>query len=126
MLVGDAKWGALRSAEVFVLPSHQENFGIAVAEALACGIPVLISRRVNIWREVLADGAGLAEEDSIAGTTAALHQWCALSVEERTAMGSAASSCFARRFAIEHTAAQLAELFAGLRERNGQLVGGGT
>jgi glycosyltransferase involved in cell wall biosynthesis len=43
MLTGDAKWGAFQCAEVFILPSHQENFGIAVVEALACGKPVLIS-----------------------------------------------------------------------------------
>ncbi len=58
MLTGDLKWGALHAAEVFVLPSHQENFGIAVVEALACGKPVLISDKVNIWREIAADGAG--------------------------------------------------------------------
>ena len=43
MLTGDAKWGAYWSAEAFVLPSHSENFEIVVAEALACGLPVLIS-----------------------------------------------------------------------------------
>lgn len=126
MLSGDLKWGALRSAEAFVLPSHQENFGIAVAEALACGVPALISRRVNIWREVAEDGAGLAEEDTVAGVTAMLRQWCALGSASHQAMVAAARSCFSRRFAIEHTAAQLAELFTDLRERNGQLVGGGT
>ena len=44
MLSGNPKWGAFAAAEAFILPSHQENFGIAVVEALACGIPVLISR----------------------------------------------------------------------------------
>jgi glycosyltransferase involved in cell wall biosynthesis len=39
MLSGDLKWGAFHAAEAFVLPSHQENFGIAVAEAMACGVP---------------------------------------------------------------------------------------
>ena len=43
MLRGDMKWGAFYAAEAFILPSHQENFGIAVAEALGCGRPVLIS-----------------------------------------------------------------------------------
>src|SRR5690606_26372536 len=50
MLQGDAKWGALYGCEAFILPSHQENFGIAVVEALACSKPVLISDQVNIWR----------------------------------------------------------------------------
>ena len=38
MLTGKPKWGAFAAAEAFILPSHQENFGIAVVEALACGI----------------------------------------------------------------------------------------
>ncbi len=52
MLAGDAKAGAFRGAQAFVLPSHQENFGIVVAEAMACETPVLISDKVQIWREV--------------------------------------------------------------------------
>ena len=58
LLQGDLKWGALLAAEAFILPSHQENFGIAVAEALAVGTPVLISYKVNIWLEIEADNAG--------------------------------------------------------------------
>lgn len=67
MLEGDAKWGAFYGCEAFVLPSHQENFGISVVEALACGKPVLISNKVNIWREIAEDGAGLVEEDTLQG-----------------------------------------------------------
>jgi glycosyltransferase involved in cell wall biosynthesis len=40
------------------LPSHQENFGMSVVEALSYGVPVLISDKVNIWREIEADRAG--------------------------------------------------------------------
>ena len=59
MIAGDEKLAALADAEMFVLPSYSENFGIAVAEALACGLPVVISDAVNIWPEVEAAGAGL-------------------------------------------------------------------
>ena len=73
MLEGDRKWGAFAAAEAFILPSHQENFGIAVVEALACGTPVLISQEVNIWREIIADEAGYAEEDDLPGRCACLN-----------------------------------------------------
>lgn len=107
MVSGDAKWGLLRLAEVFVLPSHQENFGIAVAEALACGTPVLISNKVNIWREIEQDHAGLVEADDEAGTVRLLKSWIALSQEKRDGMRRSAVECFQSRFEIARTAAAL-------------------
>jgi glycosyltransferase involved in cell wall biosynthesis len=101
MLSGNRKWGAFSAAEAFVLPSHQENFGIAVAEALACGTPVLISNEVNIWREIEADRVGYVENDDLAGTTALLKRWLATPPEVRAAMNEDAKDCFARRFEIE-------------------------
>jgi hypothetical protein len=77
MLAGDSKWGALYGCEAFVLPSHQENFGIAVVEALACGKPVLISDQVNIWREIVEDGAGIAEADTEEGVEKLLRRFLA-------------------------------------------------
>src|SRR4029077_2992937 len=75
MISGSIKWGALRAAEVFVLPSHQENFGIAVAEALAAGTPTLISNKVNIWREIEGDGAGIVADDTLEGTCKLLQSY---------------------------------------------------
>ena len=64
MLTGDAKWSTFDAAQVFVLPSHQENFGIAIVEALACAKPVLISDKVNIRREIAKSNAGIVKADN--------------------------------------------------------------
>lgn len=104
MLKGDAKAGAFRAADAFVLPSHQENFGIVVAEAMACGTPVFLSDKVNIWREVVADGAGMVEPDTLEGTRTLLKRFVALSPEERRLMGEAARTSFLSRFHVEQAA----------------------
>ncbi|MEP6502061.1 MAG: glycosyltransferase [Betaproteobacteria bacterium] len=109
MLQGDLKWGALRAADVFALPSHQENFGIAVVEALATGLPVLISERVNIWREVVADDAGFAAPDSADGMAAMLARWHALAPAARDAMRAHATACYERHFRMEAAARRLIE-----------------
>jgi glycosyltransferase involved in cell wall biosynthesis len=110
MLRDTLKWSALAAAEVFALPSHQENFGIAVAESLACGVPVLISHEVNIWREIESAHAGLVSPDTVEGTISLLSRWQQLPEVERSAMRQNARECFAKHFDIEHSAARLLEV----------------
>lgn len=110
MLLGDLKWGAFHTADVFCLPSHQENFGIAVVEALACNKPVLISNKVNIWREIEQDGAGLVAPDTLAGTIDTLQRWLALTPAEMAAMRVAAQRSFRHRFQVGQVAQTLVRI----------------
>lgn len=98
LLTGALKWGAFRSAELFCLPSHQENFGVAVAEALACGLPVSISEHVNIAADVSSAGAGIVHTDTTDGTTHALRKWLHMPSNIRAEMGTRARQLFAHRF----------------------------
>ncbi len=116
MLSGDHKWGILRMADAFVLPSHQENFGIAVAEALSCGTPVLISNKVNIWREILEDNAGLVETDDQRGADLLLERWLALSAESRDAMRARTRRCFEARFEVAKAADSVVEVVTKYRK----------
>ncbi|HLN04592.1 MAG TPA: glycosyltransferase [Bryobacteraceae bacterium] len=107
-LYGELKWGALQCAEVLALPSHTENFGITVVEALACGVPVLISNGVNIWREIDADGAGLVANADVAGTIGLLDRWLSLAPAAHRQMRESALRSFAKRFELEHFARNFA------------------
>jgi glycosyltransferase involved in cell wall biosynthesis len=123
MLLGDMKWGAFQSSDAFVLPSHQENFGIAVAEALGCGLPALISDKVNIWREVEADGAGFVASDTVAGTVSSLRRWLELEPSVAATMRTQARQTFNRRFTVEAMSKDLLRVLqAGARE-SGSTVG---
>jgi glycosyltransferase involved in cell wall biosynthesis len=117
MLLGDMKWGAFQASDAFVLPSHQENFGIAVAEALGCGLPALISDKVNIWREVETDGAGFVAADTVEGTVSSLTRWLELEPSLAAAMRAQAKDTFHRRFTVDAMSKDLLRVLqAGARE----------
>jgi len=107
MLAGDGKWGAFYAADLFCLPSHQENFGIAVAEALACGLPVCVADPVNISDRVRSFSAGLVHSDTAVGTSCALKDFLRLSEEQRRVMASNASDLFSHEFEITSVAKKL-------------------
>jgi glycosyltransferase involved in cell wall biosynthesis len=114
LLTGPAKWGAIKGAEAFILPSHQDSFGVAVGEALGCGVPALITDKVNIWREIHAAGAGLVGTDDEAGIETLLRSYLALSIAGRDTMRAAARDCFAEHFDMKATAAKTLEIFREL------------
>jgi len=112
MLLGDEKWGAFQASEAFVLPSHQENFGISVAEALSASLPVLISNKVNIWREIEQDDAGLVENDDLAGTYSLFKRWLDLDAQKREEMSKKARACFLQHFEISSAARSLIKVYS--------------
>ena len=112
MIRGDLKWGALRAANAFILPSHQENFGIAVVESLAAGRPVLTTNKVNIWREIQDDGAALIEDDTLEGAEKLLRRWLDLTAAEQQVMAARAHPSFVARYSMKETAIVIRDLFA--------------
>lgn len=107
MLSGDAKWGAFYGCEAFILPSHQENFGIAVVEALACGKPVLISNQVNIWKEILTHGGGYVAADSLNGVNELLKYWEHSSTGIKQMMSENALRTYQMTFSTSHSTMRL-------------------
>jgi len=106
-LYGETKWAVIREAEAYVLPSHQENFGISVVEALACRVPVLITNKVNIWREIVTEGGGFAENDDVSGICRLLHLWSELSTKQKAAVRNRARLCFLNHFDLANTSTNL-------------------
>jgi glycosyltransferase involved in cell wall biosynthesis len=115
MLMGDAKWGAFRAAEAFILPSHQENFGLAVTEALSCSTPVLISDKVNICQEVANASCGFVEEDSKQGVTRLLDRFLTLDASSRERMRKSARQTFLARFEAHSAARDLINVVKEIR-----------
>jgi glycosyltransferase involved in cell wall biosynthesis len=109
MLERARKWQALRNADAFVLPSHQENFGIAVVEALAMGAPALLSKQVNIWDTIVEKGAGYAAADTFAGTAEVLRRWLETDAATRAKMRGHAIELFNQHFEISRVANSLVE-----------------
>lgn len=100
MIEGDVKWGAICDSECLVLPSHTENFGMVVAEALACSIPVIISNKVNIWKDIENEKAGFVADDTVEGLREAFLKWTKLTQNEKIEMKKNAYRCFNNHFEI--------------------------
>jgi glycosyltransferase involved in cell wall biosynthesis len=75
MLRGPDRIAALADADLFALPSFHENFGIAVIEALAAGVPVIISNEVNVWKEIADAQVGGVVPTKVDPLAAELNRW---------------------------------------------------
>ncbi|MBV9892942.1 MAG: glycosyltransferase [Chloroflexi bacterium] len=112
-LTGERKAAALREAQLLALPSHQENFGIVVAEALACGTPVLISEFVNLADEIRRAGAGWIVPLEHSAVVDALRQ-ALRNDDARGVRGRAGRELARARFTWNSVGAQLAGLYSDL------------
>jgi glycosyltransferase involved in cell wall biosynthesis len=114
MQVGLEKSRAFSDADFFVLPSHQENFGLTVAEAMSFSLPVLITNKVNIWREIVEARAGIAVNDDIDGVKAGLERMCSLSHDDRALMSQNARRCFVQNFDLNQNSKAILSLIENL------------
>jgi glycosyltransferase involved in cell wall biosynthesis len=115
-LQGEPKRAALEEADVFVLPSYSENFGVSVVEAMAAGLPVVISDQVGIHQEIESAQAGLVTTCDVKSLARALTEVLGDPIR-RTEMGENAAK-LAQTFAPEIVAQQLRALYTTIsRER---------
>ncbi|BCA60728.1 glycosyltransferase [Sphingomonas sp. HMP6] len=110
-LVGPVAMGALGAAQLFVLPSHQEGFSVAILEAMAAGLPVLITDKCHL-PEVEEWQAGAVVPDTIAGVKAGLERLLLLSADALAAAGHNARAVVERHYGWPVIAGQLETLYA--------------
>lgn len=108
MLWGAEKMSAFVDADIFVLPSYTENFGISVIEAMASGLPVIVSNRINIYPDIAGGGAGIVTDCDGGQVSDAIIRLCGdsrLSEE----MGSAGKRLVYEKYVWEKVSDQLIE-----------------
>lgn len=110
---GAEKWSLYRSADLFVLPSHSENFGLVIAEALASAVPVITTVQTP-WRELLSHRCGWWIEDNAVALAMALREATNLSVSERSEMGLRGRSLIQTKYTWPAVAMKLAETYRAL------------
>jgi glycosyltransferase involved in cell wall biosynthesis len=112
-LGGLDKTVALRGAALLALPSRQENFGLVVAEAMACGTPVLVSTQVNLADEIIAAKAGWVAPLEGAAVLETL-SYALRDDEERVRRGQAGRELARARFSWPGVATELAGLYSAV------------
>jgi len=115
-VTGDVKSALLDRADLFVLPSYYENFGIAVAEAMVAGVPVLISNRVQIWDAIRETESGWVVPCELESIAAALSEALTASAD-RDRRGYNARTCALDRYSWD----AIAERAIGVYQKYGRL-----
>lgn len=113
---GELKAGLLAGAEIFVLPSYSENFGIAVAEALSAGLPCVVGRGVAISPAVEDAGAGKAVGTDAESIAEGVKHYLA-SKDIRHKAGEAARELAMREFSVEKMGERLVALYESIVDK---------
>ena len=110
---GENKSGVLADADLFVLPSYQENFGIAVVEAMAAGVPVVVSDQVAIAEEIARGDAGLVVAvDAPQELANAISSF--LDVKDRRRVGNNGRKLVEQEFSAASQGRRLVELYESI------------
>jgi glycosyltransferase involved in cell wall biosynthesis len=107
---GEDKRAVFAAAELFALPSYSEGLPVVVLEAMAMGLPVLITRECNLDDEVLAAGAGVIAKPTIKSIADGLER-IFLDAVAGSKMGAAGQSLARKSYSLDSLAARLADLF---------------
>lgn len=107
---GKEKWDLYRSADLFVLPSHSENFGLVIAEALASGVPVITTVQTP-WEELISHRCGWWIEDNASALAVALKQATSTEDIELNEMGTRGRALIQSKYTWPAVAAKLATLY---------------
>lgn len=114
LVTGREKSALFSLASVFVSPSHDENFGIAAVEALAFGLPVILTDKVNIHSVLGASGAALVCEDTEEGLAQSLRKWRALGADERGALRARQLAVWKEQFSRDSVGPGLDRIYSHL------------
>lgn len=112
-LEGDEKWKALLEADLLILPSHSENFGIVVAEALACGTPVITTTGTP-WQELTGRRCGWWVDPTVDALASSLKDATSTSAAERDEMGKIGREWMAQDFTWPAIAAKTIDFYESL------------
>lgn len=110
---GDAKWQLYQETSLFVLPTHSENFGIVVAEALACKVPVITTKGTP-WHELEDQGCGWWIEVGTEPTVAALKAFLTKSHEELVLMGERGRKLIEKKYSCKMVAHEFSKMYKTL------------